>query len=107
VALCCAEGGERVEKELKELLEQSIEERAQIVFSQIRQAAPQLNEKVEKIAGLSMEVEHCGGISEEAKDLIQRFMSESAEADAEFQKLLYIQGARDCVTILRELSVIK
>lgn len=96
-----------MEKKLKELLEQSIEERAQIVFLQIRQSAPQLNEKVEKVAKLSTEVEHCDGISEEAKELIQRFMSESAEADAEFQKFLYVQGARDCVTILRELSVIK
>ena len=96
-----------MEKELKELLEQSIEERAQIIFLQIRQFAPQLNEKVKKVAKLSTKVEHCDGISEEAKALIQRFMSESVEADAEFQKFLYIQGARDCVTILRELKVIK
>lgn len=96
-----------MEKELKELLEQSIEERVQLVFLQIRKSAPQLKEKIENVAKLSTEVEHCDGISEEAKGLIQRFMSESAEMDAEFQKILYIQGARDCVIILRELSVIK
>lgn len=96
-----------MEKELKELLEQSIEERSQTIFSQIRQSAPELNARLERVVALSEEVEHCIRISAETRELIRQFMSESAEIDAEFQKILYIQGARDCISILRELGVIK
>jgi len=43
----------------------------------------------------------------ESKELMKQFLSLSSEADYEYQRYLYIQGARDCVAILRELGVIK
>ncbi len=107
VALCCVKGGEQVDKEIMELLEQSIAERAQIAFMEMREAHPQLDALVEELVALSQEVENHTGIAAKDKELVQRYLSRAAEVDSEFQKHLYIQGAKDCVALLRELGVIK
>ena len=96
-----------MDDEVKELLEQGIVERAQIAFVQMRQENPRLDELWKGTTDLSDEVEHCAGMDEETKTLVQRFLSQSANVDSEFQKYLYIQGARDCVEILREFGVIQ
>ena len=96
-----------MDEKVRELLEQSLFERAQIAFAQMRQADPRLNGLVEEVIALSEEVEHYAGMDVNARDLVQRFLSKSADMDSEFQKYLYIQGARDCVAMLRELGVIK
>jgi len=96
-----------MDDKVRELLEQGMVERAQIAFAQMRQENPRLDELVKDTVKLSDEVEHCAGMDEETKTLVQRFLSQSANMDSEFQKYLYIQGARDCVEILRELGVIQ
>ncbi len=107
VALCCVKGGEQMDKEIMELLEQSIAERSQIAFMEMREAHPRLDALVEELVALSQKVENHTDISAGNKELIQRYLSRAAEADSKFQKYLYIQGARDCVALLRELGVIK
>ncbi|MEA5040257.1 hypothetical protein SDC9_64481 [bioreactor metagenome] len=96
-----------MDDKIKELLEQGIVERSQITFAQMREAIPRFDVLVNELVSLSEEVEHCAGITEEARDLVRRFLSRSSEVDAEFQKYLYIQGARDCVEMLRGLGMIR
>lgn len=96
-----------MDERIKELLEQTIAERAQIAFAQMREADPRLDAQVTEVVALSEEVEHCTGISEESRELVQRFLTQSSNVDSEFQKYLYIQGAKDCVEILRELGAIR
>lgn len=95
-----------MDERIKELLEQTIVERAQIAFAQMREADPRLDDLVKEVVSLSEEVERCTGMSEEAGALVQRFLTQSSNVDSEFQKYLYIQDARDCVQILRELGAI-
>lgn len=82
-------------------------ERSQIAFARMREAVPRFDKLVDELMSLSEEVEHCVGISEEAREQVRQFLSRSSEVDAEFQKHLYIQGARNCVETLRELGVIR
>lgn len=96
-----------MDERIKELLEQTIVERAQIAFAQMRDTDPRLDALVTEVVALSEEVERCTGLSEDARALVQRFLTQSSNVDSEFQKYLYIQGARDCVEILRELGVIQ
>lgn len=96
-----------MDEKIKELLEQSFVERSQIAFARMREAIPRFDRLVNELVSLSEEVEHSAGITDEARELMRQFLSRSSEADAEFQKYLYIQGARDCVEMLRELGVIR
>ena len=96
-----------MDERITELLEQCIAERSQIAFMEMREAHPRLDALVEELVALSQEVENYTGIDAESKELVQRYLSKAAEADSEFQKYLYIQGARDCVALLRGLGVIK
>lgn len=96
-----------MDKEIMKLLEQSIAERAQIAFIEMRETHPRLDALVEELVALSQEVENHTGIAAKDKELVQRYLYRAAEVDSEFQKHLYIQGARDCVALLRELGVIK
>lgn len=96
-----------MDDKIRELLESGIVERAQTAFIQMRESDPRLDALVKEVVTLSEEVEHCAGISEDDMTLVQRFLSKSSEVDSEFQKYLYIQGAKDCVEMLRELGVIQ
>ncbi|MGI6402881.1 MAG: hypothetical protein ACOX0K_01385 [Oscillospiraceae bacterium] len=96
-----------MDERVMELLSQSIDERVQIAFAAMRQSDPQLDAMVEELVILSQEVENHTGISEDSKGLVQRYLSKAAETDSALQKYLYIQGAKDCVALLRELGVIK
>ena len=96
-----------MDDKIKELLEQGFVERSQIAFTRMREAVPRFDELVNELVSLSEEVEHYAGISEGAREQVRQFLSRSSEVDAEFQKYLYIQAARDCVEMLRELGVIR
>jgi len=96
-----------MDDEIMELLERGIVERAQIAFAQMRESNPRFDRLVKDMVSLSEEVEHDAGITDEAKELMRQFLSRSSDVDAEFQEYLYIQGARDCVELLRELGVIR
>ncbi len=96
-----------MDEKTRELLEQSLFERAQVAYEQMLEANPRLKELTQEAAALSGDIEHSTAINAESKELMQRFLALSAEADYEYQKYLYIQGAKDCVAMLRELGVIK
>jgi hypothetical protein len=96
-----------MDEKVMELLEQCLFERTQVIYEQILESKPQLREAAKEAALLSEKIEHSITINAENKELLQQFLSLSSEADYEYQKSLYIQGAKDCVEILRELGVIK
>ncbi len=96
-----------MDEKVMELLEQCLFERTQVAYKQMMEAHPQLKEIAHKAAALSEEIEHSTAMDAESKELMMRFLSLSSEADYEYQRYLYIQGAKDCVAVLRELGVIK
>ena len=93
-----------MDDKIKELLEQGFVERSQIAFTRMREAVPRFDELVNELVRdtLMLETKHQG-----AREQVRQFLSRSSEVDAEFQKYLYIQAARDCVEMLRELGVIR
>ena len=96
-----------MDEKVIELLEQCLFERTQAIYEQILESKPQLQEAVREAAVLSGEIERSTILNAEDRSLVQQFLSLSKEADYEYQKSLYIQGAKDCVAVLRELGVIK
>ena len=96
-----------MDEKVMELLEQCLFERTQVIYEQILESKPQLREAAREAAVLSEKIEHSITMNAESKEQMQRFLSLSSEADYEYQKSLYIQGAKDCVAMLRELGVIK
>lgn len=96
-----------MDKKTKELLEQGIVERSQLAFAQMREDVPRFDALVKELSALSEEVEHSEAITEEAREQVHQFLSRSGEVEAEFERYLYIQGARDCVEMLRGLGVIQ
>ena len=98
---------ELADEKMLELLEQCLFERIQAAYEQMMEAYPRLKEIIREAAVLSEEIEQNAAVDTESKELMKRFLSLSKEADYEYQKYLYIQGAKDCVTALRELGVIK
>lgn len=98
---------EQMDEKILELLEQCFFERTQVAYEQMMGTRPRLKEAAHEAAVLSEEIEQNTGMDTESKGLIKRFLSLSKEADYEYQKYLYIQGAKDCVAAFRELGVIK
>ncbi|MBR0597655.1 hypothetical protein [Sinanaerobacter chloroacetimidivorans] len=98
---------EQMDIKILELLEQSLFERTQVAYERMMADHPRLKETAHEVAGLSEEIEQNKAMDTGSRELMKRFLSLSKEADYEYQKYLYIQGARDCVAILRELGVIK
>ncbi len=96
-----------MDEKVRELLEQCLFERAQVAYTQMLEEHPRLKKIAQEVAALSGEIGHSTTMSAESKALIQRFLSLSSDGDYEYQKYLYIQGAKDCVEALRELGVIK
>lgn len=97
----------QIDEKILELLEQCLFERTQVAYTQMREEHPQLKKITQEAAVLSGEIERSTILNAEGRSLVQRFLSLSKEADYEYQKYLYIQGAKDCVAALRELGVIK
>jgi hypothetical protein len=96
-----------MDEKTKELLEQCLFERAQVAYEQMLESNPRLKDITHEAAALSGDIERSTAVNEESKALVQRFLSLSSDADYEYQRYLYIQGAKDCVAALRELGVIK
>jgi hypothetical protein len=96
-----------MDENVKELLEQCLFERAQTAYTQMLEEHPRLKEITRESAALSSDIENSATMNAEDKALVQRFLSLSSDADYEYQRYLYIQGAKDCVAALRELGVIK
>lgn len=97
----------QMDEKIVELLEQCLFERVQVAYEQMMESHPTLKETIHETAVLSEEIEQNAAMDTESKELVERYLTVSSEADSEFQKYLYIQGAKDCVAALRELGIIK
>lgn len=94
-------------EKLRGLLEMSLAERFGQAFLAMKEDCRADAAAVDRLVDLSDEIEHHPGISDDARALVQEFLSLDSDNNARFQQYLYIQGAKDCVAVLRELGVIK
>lgn len=96
-----------MDEKIKELLEQYLFERTQVAYEQMMEVHPRLKAIVHEAAVLSEEIDQSTAMDAESKELMKRFLSLSSEADYEYQRYLYVQGAMDCVAMLRAVGIIK
>lgn len=96
-----------MDKKMQEMLNVALTERLGLAFLSMKEDCSADAAAINRLVELSSEVEHHPGISNEARMVVQEFLSLDADNNARFQKYLYIQGAKDCVALLKELDLIK
>lgn len=96
-----------MDEKLMDLLDMALAERFQLAYSAMRESDPQSEELAQELLELSVNIQNSAEISQGTKDRINDYLTENSDMEVKFQKHLYIQGAKDCVAVLRELGVIK
>lgn len=96
-----------MDEKLLDLLDMALAERFQLAYAALRELDPESETLAQKLSSLSDSIQNSAEISQSMKDRIEHYLSQNSDLDVKFQKHLYIQGAKDCVAVLRELGVIK
>lgn len=96
-----------MDEKLLDLLDMALAERFQLAYFALRESDPQVEELAQTLITLSESILNDPKICQRTKDDILQYLEGNSELDAKIQKDLYIQGTKDCVTVLRELGVIK
>lgn len=96
-----------MDEKLLDLLDMALAERFQLAYSAMREADSQSEELARELLELSASIQNSAEITQHTKDRINDYLTENSDMEVKFQKHLYIQGAKDCVAVLRELGVIK
>ncbi|WP_097015358.1 hypothetical protein [Anaerocolumna aminovalerica] len=96
-----------MDEKLMDLLDMALAERFQLAYFALRESDPQAEELAQELITLSEDIQNSSKINQSIKDRINYYVNENSEMEVKFQKYLYIQGAKDCVAVLRELGVIK
>ena len=96
-----------MDEKLMDLLDMALAERFQLAYSAMRESDPRSEELARELLELSASIQNSTEITQHTKDRIDDYLTENSDMEVTFQKHLYIQGAKDCVAVLRELGVIK
>ena len=96
-----------MDEKLLDLLDMAFAERFQLAYAALRESDTQSENLAQELMALSDSIQNNAEISQSMKDRIEYYLSQNSDLEVAFQKHLYIQGAKDCVAVLRELGVIK
>ena len=96
-----------MDEKLMDLLDMALAERFQLAYSAMRESDPRAEELARELLELSASIQNSTEITQHTKDRIDDYLTENSDMEVKFQKHLYIQGAKDCVAVLRELGVIQ
>ena len=96
-----------MDEKLMDLLDMALAERFQLAYSAMRESDPPSEELARELLELSASIQNSTEITQHTKDRIDDYLTENSDMEVKFQKHLYIQGAKDCVAVLRELGVIQ
>ncbi|MCK9436960.1 MULTISPECIES: hypothetical protein [Clostridia] len=96
-----------MDEKLMDLLDMALAERFQLAYSAMRESDPRSEELARELLELSASIQNSTEITQHTKDRIDDYLTENSDMEVKFQKHLYIQGAKDCVAVLRELGVIQ
>lgn len=90
-----------------EILEMVITELTEQGYKQQRSENPEVNELVLRRIELSQRIQECvSPLSQEAQDTLEEYHATMDILSGHQIRYLYLQGAKDCVSLLRELGVI-
>ncbi len=96
-----------MDEKLLDLLDMALAERFQLAYAALCESDTQSENLAQELMALSDSIQNNAEISQSTKDRIEYYLSQNSDLEVKFQKHLYIQGAKDCVAVLRELGVIK
>ena len=96
-----------MDEKLMDLLDMALAERFQLAYSAMRESDPRSEELARELLELSASIQNSTEITQHTKDRIDDYLTENSDMEVKVQKHLYIQGAKDCVAVLRELGVIQ
>ncbi|WP_166083207.1 hypothetical protein [Erysipelothrix anatis] len=91
----------------KESLQTALDERLDAAFTELTESNADVREAVKKQRNVSMVVKNHPKYDDELKKTVDEYFEVMQLLLGEYNRHLYIQGAKDCVTVLRELGVIK
>lgn len=97
----------QLDEKLLDLLDMALAERFQLAYAAMRESDTQSENLARELMALSDSIQNSAEIGQSTKDRIEYYLSQNSDLEVKFQKHLYIQGAKDCVAVLRELGVIK
>jgi len=91
-----------------EILEMVITELTERGHKRQRSENPEVNELVLRRIELSVQVRDCvSHLSQDAQDTLEEYHDTMDILSGHQIRYLYLQGAKDCVSLLRELGVIR
>lgn len=91
-----------------EILEMVITELTERGYKQLRSENPEVNELVLRRIELSRQVQECAShLSQDEQDALEEYHNTMDILSGQQIRYLYLQGAKDCVSLLRELGVIR
>lgn len=96
-----------MDEKLLDLLDMALAERFQLSYASMREEEPQTEKLILQLIEISESIQNSSTIRQEDKKLIDEYLSLNTEVEAKTKQYLYIQGAKDCVAVLRGLGIIK
>lgn len=90
-----------------EILENAVYELIEKARAEVNENNGAVREALDRVNETSRKVKDALYHDHTAKELIEAYTGSLAALSDEQQKHLYIQGAKDCVEVLRKLGVIK
>lgn len=91
----------------KETLQAALNERFDSAFAELSESNADVQKAVKQQMDMSALVRNHPKYDNDIKKLVDQYFEAMQLLSGEYSRHLYIQGAKDCVTVLRELGVIR
>lgn len=91
----------------KESLQTALDERFDAAYQELTESNADVREAVKQQRDVSVLVKDHPKYDDELKQLVDAYFEAMQLLLGEYGQHLYIQGAKDCVAVLREFGVIK
>lgn len=91
----------------KQSLQTALDERFDAAFAELAKSNADVRKAIKQQRDASVLVKDHPKYDEELKQLVDSYFEAMQLLLGEYLQHLYIQGAKDCVTVLREFGIIK
>ena len=91
----------------QESLRETMEERFDAVLAELRERDPDIGAALRRQMEAAETVRDHPGYDARLRQAVSQYFEAMQLLQGEYNRALYIQGARDCAAVLRELGVIR
>ena len=89
-----------------EILENAISERLELAYFALINENEEVKESVESVKELSARLDENTNIPKEVKRQIEDYKDISNFIESELQKVIYTEGIKDCIKLLKALGIL-